>query len=197
MDYYYGLRSNTRLLQVENIDQPMLMAGTGSNLAALTTTGDFNAYRHFFSQNYLNGGGGIIINMTFENLESAEKEPAEQTTFSTEDGTHWGMVVVPAGNNAGRVSGFLTSHALNNFQLRATVRSVKFSNGSTAIIVESFSNRANAEDFIRSLREVPFWNNQLRAADWYQTFVSPHNFKLIEEEGLLEEYADFQKEMLQ
>ncbi|MDA3835596.1 MAG: hypothetical protein PF495_19665, partial [Spirochaetales bacterium] len=89
MDYYYGLRSNTRLLQVENIDQPMLMAGTGSNLAALTTTGDFNAYRHFFSQNYLNGGGGIIINMTFENLESAEKEPAEQTTFSTEDGTHW------------------------------------------------------------------------------------------------------------
>ncbi len=197
MDYYYGLRSNTRLLQVDNIEQPMLMAGSASNLTALAGTGDFNAYRQFFSQNYLNGGGGIIINMTYENLAPAQEAAPIQAAFSTEDGTHWGMVVVPAGTNAGRVSGFLTSHALNNFRLRATVRSVNFSNGSTVLIVESFNSRADAEDFISSLKDVPFWNNQLRAGAWYQTFVSPQNFKLIEEEGQIEKYADFQKEMLQ
>jgi len=86
---------------------------------------------------------------------------------------------------------------LNNYNLRATVRSVNFSNGSTVLIVESFNSRTDAEDFISSLKDVPFWNNQLRAGSWYQTFVSPQNFKLIEEEGQIEKYADFQKEMLQ
>ncbi|GAO27978.1 tetratricopeptide repeat protein [Geofilum rubicundum] len=197
MDYYYGLRSNTRLLQVENIEEPMLLAGTERNLVALSTTGDFNAYRRFFSQNYLNGGGGITIDMTFENLESALEEPVMSNAFSTEDGPHWGMVVVPSGNHVGRVSGFLTSHALNNFGLTAQVRSVDLGDGNTAVIVESFNSRADAEDFISSLKDVPFWNNQLRAANWYQTFVSPQNFQRIEEEGDLEKYADFQKDLPQ
>jgi tetratricopeptide (TPR) repeat protein len=197
MDYYYGLRSNTRLLQVENIEEPMLMAGSSSNLTALATTGDFNTYRQYFSQNYLNGGGGILINMTYENLTTVQEEVPQQASFSTEDGTHWGMVVVPAGNNAARVSGFLTSHALNNYRLSVTVRSVAFSNGSTVLLVEAFNSRADAEDFMSSLKDVPFWNNQLRAGSWYQTFVSPQNFKLIEEEGQIEKYAEFQKELLQ
>jgi tetratricopeptide (TPR) repeat protein len=196
MDYYYGLRSNTRLLRVENIKEPMLLAGTQRNLAALTTTGDLGAYRQFFSKNYLNGGGGITINMTFENLEPAPEETVMTKTFSTEDGVHWGMVIVPPGNHVGRVSGFLESHALNNFKLTVKLRSVDLGDGSTALIVESFNSRADAEDFISSLKDVPFWNNQLRAANWYQTFVSPQNFKRIEEDGNLDKYVDFQKTML-
>ena len=195
MDYYYGLRSNTRLLQVENIEKPMLMAGTDENLKALIKLGDLSTYQQFFSNNYLNGGGGIVIDMTFENLEKDKEESEPQAIFSSEDGIHWGLIVVPSGNNINRISGFLTSHALNTFRQKINVRSVKLNKGNTALIVETFNTKADAEDFISSLKDVSFWNNQLRATNWFQTFVSPQNFKLIESEGEIEKYANFQKEL--
>ena len=72
MDYYYALRSNTRLMQVDGATQVRLLAGSKSNLNALVTTGDFGNYRDFFSEHYLGGGGGILIQLRFENLQSPQ-----------------------------------------------------------------------------------------------------------------------------
>jgi tetratricopeptide (TPR) repeat protein len=187
-DYYYGLRSNTHLLRVENNFNPMLMAGAKSNLDALISSGNLTGYRTFFSDNYLSGGGGITINLAFVQEEAPS---VEQTTFTTRDGAHWAMVVVPPRTDVNRVSGFLSSHALNNFQMRILTRRVNLKGGETVILVESFNSREEANTFVTSLKDVAFWNNQLRATNWIQTIISPENFAVVEQQGKTLDYNNF------
>ncbi|HBG86484.1 MAG TPA: hypothetical protein DDW62_02945 [Marinilabiliaceae bacterium] len=194
MDYFYALRSNTNLLQVDNLVQPMLMAGSKANLNALTRTGDFDAYRTFFSQYYLAGAGGIIIDLTYENLEEQNKQTVapEASGFKASDGIHLAMVVVPANIQTGRISGFLSSHALNLYNLKVSNKTVKLNDGRSVIVVERFDSKEDASDFISSLSDIPYWNNQLKGDSWYKAAVSPDNFKLIEEMQSIEKFVEFE-----
>ncbi|TCO07948.1 type IX secretion system periplasmic lipoprotein PorW/SprE [Natronoflexus pectinivorans] len=194
MDYYYGLRSNPGLLRAENVNAPMLMAGSVSNKNTLISTGETTEFRDFFSKNYLGGGGGITIQMAFVDQEPEDAAATGAKSFTTSDGTHWVMVVLPPRTNTGRVSGFLTSHALNSFNLRLNTRTINLSGGETVLLVEAFQSASQAQEFTTSLNANNFWNNQLRASNWVMASVSPDNFKIIEQEGTTEEYIKFYKE---
>ncbi len=191
MDYYYSLRSNPQLFRAPNVEAPMLMAGTKSNIDNLLENGNTLLYRDFFSHNYLNGGGGIIIQMTYLE-ELAEKEEYDsKSIFTTTDGTHWAMVILPPRINQNRVSSFLTSHALNVFKLRIDTRIINLSDGETVLLLEAFNSLNEAKEFIESLKESAFWNKQLRAENWLTAFVSPGNFDMILQQGSTKEYYEF------
>lgn len=66
MDYFYALRSNPRLLNVGNINRALIMTASETNLKVLLKTGNLEAYQNFFTENYLSGSGGYIIDVLYE-----------------------------------------------------------------------------------------------------------------------------------
>lgn len=66
MDYFYALRSNPRLMNVGTINKALIMAASEANLKVLLKTGNLEAYQNFFSENYLSGSGGFIIDVLYE-----------------------------------------------------------------------------------------------------------------------------------
>jgi len=193
MDYFFRLRSAIGVFAVPNIETAQLMAGTSQNINTLVATGALENYREYFSRLYLQGSQGM--NIPVGNL-SRTPQPAHQDQVTREfaqvnEGSAWAMIIIPNNADFNRIAGFLSGLAFNQFRLNVNTRLVRLSGGESVVIVESFASETQAGQFISSLKTNNHWNNQIRAATWFQSSVSPENFKLIEAQGSTEKFKSF------
>ncbi len=191
MDYFFSIRENTNLFRVENIGNPSIFAGSDSNLKTLVSSGDISGYRKFFSENYLSGSEGTMINPGLSKPENNTQTTPGKPAFTVSNGVHLAMVVASARADRTRVSSFLTNHALNNFRLRVSVKTEPLKSGDLIVIIESFENLDMVLKFFTSLENNYFWNTQLGARDWKKTAISPNNMVIVKESGTVNEYVKF------
>lgn len=193
MDYFYALRENSGLFNVDNIGTTSIFTGSAANLTQLISSGDIIGFRDFFSEKYLSGSSGTKIN---PEITHPQPIPEEKITpsFTTSDGLHWGIVLLTGKFDRNRVSTFLTNHALNNLRMLVSVKIETLSSGEELLLIEAFEKPEGVTGFFTSLENNYFWNNQLGANKWTKIAISPTNFEIIKNEGSVVNYLEFYKE---
>ena len=207
MDYFFGVRENNSIFQVDNIGTPSIFAGSESNLTQLVSSGDLTGFRQFFTEKYLSGSTGTRIipgsvpepsSQGPSSLEDpSQKEPeaeAEPLSYQREEGLHWGMVLLTGRVDKNRVTTFLENHALNNLRMKVTVRAEVLSSGEEVLLVEAFKDDEAIRRFFESLAGNYFWNNQLGARNWSIVSITPANYEVLKQEGSSTGYLGFYKE---
>ncbi|MDG5800478.1 hypothetical protein QA597_08925 [Marinilabiliaceae bacterium ANBcel2] len=193
MDYFYSLRSRPLTFNVDNIDTPQLMAASEKNLNTLKERDTHSDYREFFTEHYLRGRGGTEI-MIPEEQVAAEEDDEINYKVADKDKEHLAMILVTERADINRVAGFLTGHALNEFNINVSSYDISLENGETVVVVEKFPDKTTAQKFTESLGNVNFWNTRLGGASWQRTVITEDNLELIKKEGSTKSYFEFIKE---
>jgi outer membrane protein assembly factor BamD (BamD/ComL family) len=190
MDYFYALREKENVFRVGNIGVPSIFAGSESNVKLLVSSGDVNAFRNFFSLNYLSGSTGTTINPS--SVSSPQQAPLQEVSpFKASADAHMGMVILTSNVDRNQMTTFLTNHALNNLRKRITLKFETLAKGETVLLIETFENPDASDRFFKSLETIYFWNTQLGARNWQKMAISSSNFEVVKTEGSTQNYVTF------
>ena len=190
MDYFYSIRDNSALFNVENIEDPVILAGSEANIQAFVSSGDITGFKSFFTSKYLQGAGADGVTIRVYDDESYYSVEDEQT-FTAGEGKHFGLIVTQGRIDETRLINFLVIQASNRGK-EISVRSQSLKTGENVLILDSFASAEEVKEFFGLLTNNAFWNNQMRARDWVRTAITPDNFAIIEGGKTVDDYIQFQ-----
>jgi len=187
MDYFYSVRDYKALFNVENIGEPVILAGSEANLQAFYSSGDANGFRNFFIRYYLKGSTGVLINID----ETVKMQSDDNDTFKMREGRHWGIIVPSGRIDENRIKNFLENQAENTVKENISVRFETLLTGENVIILESFESLEKINTFFNSLKGIYFWDTQMKAKNWMKVPIAPDNFRLLKEGKSMKDYLEF------
>ena len=190
MDYFYSVRDNSALFNVENAGEPVILAGSEANVQAFISSGDITGFKNFFTAKYLQTTGTDGVTIRVYDDASYYSSDDEQT-FTIGEGKHWGLVVTQGRIDATRLINFLVIQASNKGK-QIAVRTQSLITGENVLILDSFDSAEGVDEFFNSIANNYFWSTQMRARDWVKTAITPDNFAILEGGKSVDDYIQFQ-----
>ncbi len=197
MDYFYSLINNPSVFKVNNAGEPVVLMVSESNRDKLDDETGLNEYKQFFLEKYLPGSdpSAIVINDSeipdYSYVE--EQIPGFSSVFSPNEGEVWGMIIVQngEGDKAGAFR-FLPNFSRSIVGYKVSVDDEILFEDTNILLLKSFKEISDFEEFKPSLHENKYWNSDIGAKGWDVYPISAENYqKLKEEEGDLEAYLEF------
>ena len=187
MDYFYSIRDHSALFNVENIGEPVILAGSENNVKAFFSSGDVTGFKNFFIRYYLKGSTGVLISID----ETSKLQIDDKDEFKQFDGRHWGLIVTNGRFDESRVRNFLVNQAVNSIMENINVRMESLLTGENVIILESFESVEKVNAFFDSLKGNNFWETQIKAKNWTKVPIAPDNFRILKEGKSVKDYLEF------
>jgi tetratricopeptide (TPR) repeat protein len=204
MDYFYSVRSNSKLFNVAEAGDVSLYVANEPNARYLISSGDVTSYVPFFAQNYLAKSATQMVSDVDSTIRPSRLEPelperipvvdgiASQAGFKPISGEAWVALVY----ETARVDHTKVLRMFENFVRTkgvtgAKAESMDFHKGSKVIVVKQFGDVAKAEAFREQVVNDPYLLRDVKGRKYHLIIVSGENFDVLLKGGTVEDYEDF------
>lgn len=193
-DYFYSLRDNTPLFNVDNIGEPLIMAGSEANVGALMSSGDVTGFTQFFSRSYLKGASGIVISV-FGAKPVDEGEEFAFKRAEASDSVYWAMIAPRGRVDEQRITTLLAGFAQSNMSnAQINIRTEKLITDENVFIIESYKSAQEVEQFFASFATNFAWTSLPGVRNWTKVAITPKNFDILMLGKSVNDYVEFLKE---
>lgn len=204
MDYFYSVRSQSRLFNVADVGEVSLYVANEQNARYLLSSGDVTSYVPFFGQHYLLTSGTQKVSDVESNIRLTPVEPelperipvvdgiASQAEFKPITGEAWfALVYETARVDHAKVLRMFENFVKSKGVTSATIEPMDFQKGTKAILVKPFGDASKAAAFKDLVANDPYLLRDVKARKYHLIIVSKENFEVLLKGESVDDYVDF------
>lgn len=180
MDYYYGIRSNIGVFNVDNIEKAILLGGTKENISKFVTLESFDEYEKFFAEKYIGSQSSVTIDLKYE-LLNKENNINSTSRYSDIELKDIG-IEIENNTNIQRITTYIKGETSRSLRINTGFKEIDLKH-KKIIYIQGFTSEKMATDFISTLKNNRYWNNQLNGKSMAIFLVNSDNIELIKSEG--------------